>query len=274
MAGLMRAVSSEWRKTTATKTWWILAIVILVYSAMMAAPFGFMFGEIATFGGESDDLNQYAPMVYSSASTFGYAIPLVLGALAATSELRHGTLGLTFTIEPRRTIVLLAKVIALLLVGAVTGIAGYLGAIGAGAPLLAFNDVPAALGVLGTWSVIGRGVVALAVWAVIGFGVGLIVKNQAFAIVLAIAFTQFIEPVARIAAQFWDWSAALAKFLPGSAMDSFVGASILNDLSTMDPSAPSTSQALGTAAGFGVLAAYAVIACLIGWLLRLRADVE
>ncbi len=278
MNALLRSISSEWRKNTATKTWWILAIVILAYAAMMAAPFGFMFGEFMGEAGNAPSIetSRLGAMIYSTASTFGYTIPLVLGALAATNELRHGTLGVTFTIEPRRTVVLVGKLIVLLVVGAFIGIAGYAGSIGAGAPLLAYGDIPTGLASATTWALIGRGIAALALWAVIGFGIGLIVKNQAFAIVLAIVFTQFIEPVLRIAAGLWEWTATVGKFLPGAAMDAFVGQSIFNDLAVMDPGGAQlqTSTPLTMPQGFAVLLAYAVVACVIGWLMRLRADVE
>lgn len=267
-----RSVSSEWRKVTATKTWWILALVLLAYAAMMAAPFGFLFGDIAEQTGQAPPADS-ALMVYSTTATFGYVIPLVFGALAATNELRHSTLGVTFAVEPRRGIVLTGKTAALTAVGIVLAIAGLLGAVGAGAPLLAVGDLPPMLGEAATWGLFARVAVSIAIWAVIGFGVGLIVKNQAFAIVLAIGFTQFIEPVARIGAQFWEWSAGLAKFLPGAAMDAFVGSSVLNEMSATDPSMPDAAATLGNGAGFAVLVAYAVVSCGIGWLLRLRADV-
>lgn len=275
IARLGRSVSSEWRKVTATKTWWILALVLALYTAMMAASFAFIFQEVAEqaapgAGGEMD----YAHLVYSTTATLGYVVPLVFGALAATNELRHGTLGVTFTIEPRRGVVLAGKTVVLGVVGVILALSGLVGAVAAGAPLLSLGDLPVMLGDGGTWAIFARITIAIALWAIIGFGAGLIVKNQAFAIVLAIGFTQFIEPVARIAAQFWDWSAAIGKFLPGAAMDSFVGVSVLNSVSATDPTMPDAAASLGMGSGLAVLAAYAALACAVGWVLRLKADVS
>src|SRR5699024_9362598 len=151
---------------------------------------------------------------------------------------------------------LTGKTVALLVVGIVLGIGGLIGAVGAGAPLLGMGDVSSGLSEASTWALFARILAAIAIWAVIGFGVGLIVKNQAFAIVLAIAFTQFIEPVMRIGAQFWDWSAAVAKFLPGAAMDAFVGSSVFNAMSATDPTMPDTADVLGIGSGLLVLAGY------------------
>jgi hypothetical protein len=260
MNRLTRSLSSEWRKVRSTKLWWILAIVLGAYSAMMAAMFAFIFGAMSDeMGGIALPAQDTANMVYASVSTFGYVIPLLLGALMATGELRHRTLALTFTLEPQRGIVLL--------------IAGLLGAIGAGAPVLAATDGDPMLDSGETWLLALRVLAALGLWSIIGFGIGVLVRNQAFAIVLALVFTQFVEPVLRTGAQFWEWSAQVAKFLPGSATDAFVGASVMTSMSSLDPSLPEGSGALGIWGGLLVMLAYAVIAVAAGWALRWRRDV-
>ncbi|GAA1627129.1 ABC transporter permease [Leucobacter chromiireducens] len=275
MSRLSRSISAEWRKVRSTKLWWILAIVLAAYSAMMAAVFAFMFGTLAAdMGGVALPAREAAELVYSSVSTFGYVIPLLFGALMATGELRHRTLALTFTLEPRRGVVLSGKVIVLLLMGLVLGLAGVLGAVAAGGAVFAATGGDAALAEPAIWALIARILGAIAIWAVIGFGVGLLVRNQAFAIVLTLVFTQFVEPVLRMAAGFWDWSAQLAKFLPGAASDSFVGASVMNSMSAVDPTMPESAQPLGIWGGLAVLIAYAVVTVFLGWLTRWRADVN
>lgn len=276
MSRLTRSMSSELRKVRSTKLWWILAAVLAGYSAMMGALFAFLFSAMGeALGGTGVEMpaQEAANMVYSSVSTFGYVIPLLFGALMATGEIRHRTLGLTFILEPKRGIVLASKSVVLLGIGLVIGVAGLLGAVGAGAPVLIATGGDAMLGSSETWLLLVRVLVAIAIWAIIGFGVGILVRNQAFAIVVALVFTQFLEPVLRLGAQFWEWSAQVAKFLPGSATDAFVGASVMNDLSSLDPTMPAAAGALGIWAGCAVLLAYALVAGLAGWLLRWRGDV-
>lgn len=282
MSRFGRSLSAEYRKVISTRLWWVLAIVLAGYSAMIAATFAFMFGAMTELMAEASggaaapvtlSAQQIANTVYASVSSFGYAIPLLLGALMATGELRHGTLGLTFTLEPKRGLVLGAKVVVLLGFGFVLGIAGLIGAMGAGAPVLAATGADPAIGSTETWLVALRVLVAIAVWAVIGFGVGTLVGNQAIAIVVALVFTQFVEPLLRTGAQFWEWSAQVARFLPGAATDAFVGASLMDNLGAVDPSVPSNAYALGVGAGLLVLAAYGVVAVLGGWALRWRRDV-
>ena len=276
MSRLTRSLSSEARKVRSTKLWWILAIVLAGYSAFMGALFAFMFGALGDAmdgSGVSLPAQETASMVYASVSTFGYVIPLLFGALMATGEIRHHTLGLAFTLEPKRGVVLASKSIVLLVVGLLIGLAGLIGAVGAGAPILAATGGDPMLGSAETWLLIVRVLVAISLWALIGFGIGVLVRNQAFAIVLALVFTQFLEPVLRMGAQFWEWSAQVAKFLPGAATDAFVGASVMGSLSSLDPTAPETTSELGIWTGLLVLAGYAVVALLAGWLLRWRRDV-
>lgn len=276
MSRLTKSLSSEIRKVRSTKLWWILAIVLVAYSAFLAALFAFLFSSMGeVLGGSGIELpaQQAANLVYSTVSTSGYVIPLLFGALMATGEIRHRTLALTFTLEPKRGIVLLSKTLVLFGVGLVIGIAGLIGAVGTGAVVLELTGGQAMLGAVETWMIIARVLAAMAVWAIIGFGVGILVRNQAFAIVLTLIFTQFIEPILRTVAQFLDWSAQVAKYLPGAATDAFVGGGSLGDLSTVDPSVQAGATPLGIWAGLAVLLGYAAVAVFAGWLLRWRKDV-
>lgn len=276
MSRLLRSLSSEYRKVTATKMWWILALVLAAYSALMAAVFAWIFGiamEEVT-GGSPVDPAHAAAMVYATPATFGYVIPLLLGTILATGELRHRTLGLAFIAEPKRGIVLTAKTLVLLLFGAIVALLGTAAALAAGAALLSQGGGPG-LDDTSVWAVIARVIVALAVWAVIGFGLGLLVRNQAISIVIALVFTQFLEPMLRTAAMFWEPGASIGRFLPGAATDAFVGASVMSDMASLDASVPSGQvEPLGIWGGLAVLVAYAVVAVVLGWVLRWRRDVE
>ena len=266
-----RSVSAETRKFTATKTWWILGIVLGLYAGMMTATFAFLFGSMADQLGEAGPglgVQETADTVYSAIATYGYVVPFLVGALSATGELRHRTLALAFIAEPSRWIVLLGKVTTLIGMGALLGIIGIIGGVGAGATTLAATGGDAALGSGDTWALLARIIAAMAIWAVIGFGVGVLVRNQALAIVLALVFTQFLEPLLRAAASFWDWSANVARFLPGSATDTLVGASTMTLTSGSDGAVEPLSMGVGAL----VLVAYAVIAVLAGWALRWNRD--
>ena len=270
MSRFTRSLKAEFRKLVATKMWWILGIVIAAYSALMAGTFAAIF-TIATDEMPSPmlDAEMTGKLVMSAVPSFGYVVPLLLGAIMATGELRHKILGLAFIAEPRRHIVLVAKIIVLLTFGAILALAGF-----AGAVVTVVWFMPEGWLTAETILLCLRSIATLALWAAIGFGVGLIVRNQAITIVLMLVFTQFIEPMLRMGAMFWEWSANIAKFLPGSASDGFVGMSILGDMGVVDDSMTGTST---TTFGIGiaalVLIGYAVVTVAVGWAARLRRDI-
>lgn len=274
MQRLVRSLSAEFRKLTATHMWWIMGVVILLYSAMMGATFAALVGTTAEAMPADMGLDgpSGASMVYATAANLGYAVPVLFGAIMATGELRHRTLGLAFLAEPKREIVLAGKLIALLIVGLALGVAGVVGSVGVGAPVLSALGVSPSLDSTDVWGVILRAIVVLALWAVIGFGVGLLVRNQAITIVIVLVFTQFIEPTVRLGAGFWEWTAEVAKFLPGAASDAFVGASYVTNLAALEPSAPSSSASLSILAGLGVTVLYGLLAVGLGYLTRWRGD--
>lgn len=274
MSRFTRSLSAEFRKVRATKMWWILIIVIFGYSAMMGGVFGVTFAEMSSLTGEAGapamDPEQMGRLVLATPSTFAYVVPLLFGAIMATGELRHRILGLAFIAEPKRGIVLASKVTVLLVIGAILGLAGVAGALAAGLPFLPEGAITTDVVLL-----MVRVVVALALWAVVGFGLGLLIRNQAVTIVLVLVFTQFLEPILRMVGMFWEWTAEVAKFLPGSASDAFVGASVLSDMSALDPSMDAGNQTtFGVWPGFAVLVAYALASVLAGWWLRWRKDVQ
>ena len=59
---------------------------------------------------------------------------------------------------------------------------------------------------------------------------GSVVPNQVAAIVVILAFTQLVEPIARIALGAFDLTDGVAKFLPGAAADALIGASLFGEM--------------------------------------------
>ena len=71
---------------------------------------------------------------------------------------------------------------------------------------------------------------AAALWAVLGAAFGSVVPNQVAAIVVILAFTQLVEPIARLALGAFDLTDGVAKFLPGAAADALIGASLFGEM--------------------------------------------
>ncbi len=82
-----------------------------------------------------------------------------------------------------------------------------------------------------------------------------------------IAFTQFVEPILRLAASLNDVTAQIGQFLPGAASDALVGASFYSI------AAVGSSVALEWWQGGLVLLAIGAVATVIGGATTWRRDV-
>src|SRR5690606_2859805 len=108
-----------------------------------------------------------------------------------------------------------------------------------------------------------RMVVAMALWSILGLGLGSILTNQVAAIVLLLVFTQFVEPILRMVASIWEWSAQIGRFLPGSASDALVGAGILNQMGSLGM--PGSIEPLQWWGGGLVMLAFTAVLLTIGY---------
>jgi ABC-2 type transport system permease protein len=271
----LRAIAAEFQKVFTTRMWWLLAILLVAYVAFLAGGLGAFLGwaienpDAAANAGNTQlppGMN-LAPLVYSFASSVGYVFPVLLGALAVTSEFRHKTLTPTFLADPQRSVVLAAKFLSQLVLGAGLGVVAFATSVGAGAGALAAFGLDTGLDSSDTWALIGRGVLAMALWGTIGVGLGTLVTNQVAAIVIVIAFTQFVEPVLRLAASLSDLTANIGQFLPGAASDALVGASFYSIASA------GAAQSLEWWQGGLVLLAIGAVATIIGGATTWRRDV-
>lgn len=279
MSRFTRSFRAELAKLFTGRLWWALGLVLVGYVAMIA---GFLaltltspLAELLGAGAELVPQREVVALVYSTSTSIGYVIPILLGALLITAEYRHGTLAATFSAEPRRALVLAAKSLVALLAGLGLGVLGALGAVGAGAAVIAANGVDPMLGDAEIWGLIGATVLALGLWSLIGLGLGVLVRNQAIAVTIALAFTQFVEPVLRIAAMQWSAAAQVAAYLPGSATDAFVGTGLFSSMGAFDPSMGGAEPVvLPGWLGLLVLLGYAAVLVLLGGLLRWRRDLD
>jgi len=281
MSALGRAVASEFAKVLSLRAWWLLGLVLLLYIAVTAAGLAFFLSDLGAQLGAAGpgapvlDAVTTANLVYSSVTAVGLVIPLLFGALLATTEYRHRTLTPTVLAQPRRGVVLTAKAVVALVMGALYGVIGLAGSVGAGAPTLLAVGEQAALDEPDVLTVLARTLLATALWSLLGLGLGALLTSQIAAIVIVLAFTQFVEPILRLIAGISEPTAAIARFLPGAATDALVGAGILSSLGAIDPSVPNaTADALVWWQGGLVLAALAVVPVIVAALTTARRDVE
>lgn len=263
------ALTSEWRKLVTTRLWWVLLACMVAGAAFMAGVVAFSFAFADQLGSEAAappgmDDRTMAATIYGLAVSFGYVFPAILGALAVTGEVRHRTIDSTVLADPSRGRIIGAKLIAVLPMAALYGVAGMAGAVATGAAGLAVAGSPTYLDDATLWGSIGMGVVALTVWGFVGVGLGAAVPHQVVVIVALIGWTQLVEPILRLVLGLVEPLAGVAAYLPGAAGDAMVGASFYSTTGAGDLLAPW--------AGFAVLVTYGAAAALIGWLTTFRRD--
>lgn len=274
---LTAATRAETTKQFTTSLWWILAIVLLVYIGFTAGSLGFVFALSSTgaLPGDAPVIPEagLAPVLYSSATSLGYVFPLLVGTLMVTTEFRHKTLTPTFLATPKRGIVLWAKILVGLLVGALYGVIGVVSSVAPSAAFLAGYGLDTELTSVDTWALFGRMILAFMLWVFIGIGVGALVRNQVGAIVGVLVFTQFLEPVGRAAASFIEGLSDVMRFLPGAASDALVGASVYT-MGLAASGGGGGNDPLEWWVGGLVLLGYGLVLVVLGHLLSWRRDVS
>lgn len=264
---MITAFQVELRKFLSTRLWWLLLIVLAAYMAFMGVVMAFTFTADSPQGGAMDLAPvEIAKTVYSLGNSLGYVFPLVIGALAVTTEFRHQTITATFIVEPRRTVVLVAKFLAGAVIGVAYGAAGTAATVVGGAPLLAWQGDGARLGDGDVLTAIALTIVSMTMWTMIGVGFGAVLTSQMASIVVLLAFTQFVEPLLRAALGAVDALAPIGRFLPGSAAESIAGASIYSAMGVFD--------LLERWQGALVMLAYVLIFGVIGRLTSFKRDVS
>lgn len=248
---MRRAFASELLKLRTTRTFYALvasAVLATLALAILGAALG-RWGPGDTPPGE--DL--------VGAAFFGLAFALVLGLLAVTTELRHGTIAPTLLAVPSRARLTAAKVAAHLVAGFVLGLT---------AVMLDLVVVEAVLGMRGIegGTSLGEAVrwsagiaLAAALLAGVGVGVGAVVRNQVGALVGGFAWLFVVEPLLTGIPAVGD---PIARFGLGGLIDSLDGFGSTPEVDLLAP----------LPAGL-LLAAYVALAGALGALLMQRRDV-
>lgn len=266
------ALITEYRKLVSTRMWWVLAVVMAGYMLFLGAVMAFSLTFGADQAGSADigtpallDQAGVVTSVYTLAVALGYVFPVLVGAMSVTGEFRHQTITPTLLAEPRRTVVLGAKMLAGLPVGLVFGVLGTACTVAGGAAVFALMDADPMLTDPEVLRTIALSAVALTLWALVGVGFGSVLTNQVAAIVVLLAFTQFVEPILRVLLGLWESTAGISKFLPGAAGEAIAGGSLY--------ASSGIAELLPSWQGAVVLLGYAVGFAAIGRLTRFRGDI-
>lgn len=260
----------ELRKVLTTRLWWVLMLGLTAYMAFLAGILAVAFANPEAMGGADTggfalDPSAVATSIYTLPASTGYVFPLVVGTLAVTAEYRYQTITSTFLAQPRRGVVLTAKMGSSLLVGLALGVVATIATVAVGAAALEALGEQARLGESGVQRSVVLTCVAMGVWAMVGVGFGSILTNQVLSIIVVLAFTQFVEPILRFFLSTNEALSGLSRFLPGAAGEALAGGGLFGGVSLADP--------LAWWQGGLVLLAYAVGLAAVGAATTLRKDV-
>jgi ABC-type transport system involved in multi-copper enzyme maturation permease subunit len=258
-------VRSELLKIRSTRLWWGLLLGAVAYTAIQAGVSAGFAGVEAGVGRPATpglDAAEAIRGVYAvSAFTGTYMFALILGITGMTGEYRYQTVTATFLVSPRRHRVVTAKMLAHLVAGIGYGLVGVLVALVAGGVVMAVRGHDLGLGVDRLWPSVGLAVLAVALWTLVGIGIGTLVRNQVLAIMLGVFLTLLLEPLVSLALSALDLD-RVGAFLPSNASSAL-----------MQP-ANTLVDYLDWWAGGLVMLGYALVLAGLGMLLSVRRDVS
>lgn len=268
---LANATRSEITKQFTTAGWWVLAIVLFVYVVFTAGVMALAIGVTTHDAGVTSLDSNTAATLYGIAATAGYVIPLLFGTLMVTTEFRHALVIPTFLATPKRSMSLVAKIIAGVIMGLLYGAVAIIASVATVAIVLSLFGVDTGLGDSEVLLTIARSVLAMILWVLVGIGVGSVIRNQVAAIVVVLAFTMFVEQLLRLGGMLLEWLGEFTKWLPGAASDALVGHSLF---SASLSGSTTAGEPLTWWMGGVVLLGYAVVLTAIGALTTWRRDVS
>ncbi|GAB3909263.1 hypothetical protein GCM10029964_110540 [Kibdelosporangium lantanae] len=181
-------ITAEFRKIRTTKLWWALLIPAAVVSLVFTWG-GAALGTIGEINNGSRGLLPIALPAFAQGIGYAAVFGLILGGTAVTGEMRHKTITTTYLTATTRGSVLLAKQVAYGTVGVFYGVvcmvAATLGAV-------LGSNLPDA----GAWFTLAAvGVLAMALWTLLGVGLGALVGNQVGTIVGGVVYVLVVEIV-------------------------------------------------------------------------------
>jgi ABC-type transport system involved in multi-copper enzyme maturation permease subunit len=266
-------IRSELRKVLTTNTWWLMILGVVGFTAIalvanLWVSHLILTGEAQENGieGVGEGLTGIASNVYTSGQFFGTLFVMLLGALIVTNEFHHQTATPTFLATPRRIRVIGSKLVTAVGFGVAFGLVTMLISVPVGVVFLGTEGVGAQLGEPTVLAAMALNLLAYAVWAIFGVGLGTLLRNQVAALVVCIVLKLVAEQLVGVLLTLlagWldqDWILDLMYALPSAASSVMTSAERL-------PDAPAWYV------GAAILLAYGLVAAGLGSLITRRRDI-
>lgn len=244
MTGLVRAELLKQRSTTtlASLGGAMVAIVGLALALHVLAP-----------GTDQLVSREQQLEVFEAGTRVAMLFAGLAGALVLTAETRFGTIRPTFLMTPQRGRVVAAKLAVSGLAGVAFGLLAQALMAGAATAAYSARGIDVRLSGSDYVQVLAGGTAAAGLWAILGLGVGALVRNQVAAIVGMCAWGLLIENL------LLGFVPGVGRLMPGAS-----GLALAGDAST---------DLLAPVAAVVALTLFATAAAAAGWLATVRRDV-
>lgn len=271
------AIRAEIRKIFTTRLWWGLGAGMALVSAGLAAAFaGIITASYNQPAGQGGGANSGLPrpgssgaaqLVYSGGINLlalALLFPVALGVLIITTEFRHKTLTSTVLATPARWKVPAAKVVAIVVIGAVYAVLYDVFSVVGGSLVLIPQHHSLFLGNGDVLRTLGLCLLAFVIWTLLGFGFGLVVRNQIAAVFVALGLTFIGNIGINIAISALHWH-SVGRFLPTTATSNMLAGNV-GTANTGDAVFSWWVSAL-------LLIGYAAVLTIVGSVITSRRDV-
>lgn len=275
----IRILRSEWIKLfTLRSTWWLLAVTVAVNIGFAVFVSLILRWSLSSTDGSgpsvpSGSLGSLSGIITNICGSMGILVFVILSILIITNEYSSGMIRSTFTAGPRRSVVLLAKVVVITIVTIVV-----FGLSVAGGWLAGYGILHGSTGVDLTLTsgssprVLGGFIIEMILISLFCFGLGAWIKSSAGSIGAAIGAILILPMLFNILTMIlmvsgqdptgWrKWLIDAGNFLPKSAGDLITQAT------------PSDTAILGPWQGLGVLGIWALAALVIAFIATARRDI-
>jgi ABC-2 type transport system permease protein len=203
-------LSSELLKLRTTR----MAGLLLLAAAGLTLLGVFVEGASASAAELAGDDQQRTLLGAGSSAVF---FATLVGLLTVTSEFRYGTIRPTLLVQPRRRIVLAAKLTAAALAGVVLTLVCIALSLAAGLAILAVRGVELVPSGADLIALVAGAIAAAALSALLGVAIGALIRNQVGAIVAVVAYAFLVD------ATLFAATPDVGRFLPGKAGDALAG---------------------------------------------------
>jgi len=182
---MIRLINAEFLKLRTTQVWFWLLLAAVAISALT------VIGPIAS----GNVKNQFDVAQMFGNAGVAYIVLFVMGVLGVTTEFRYQTITPTVLLTPSRWAIVTAKMITYALLGVAYSIICVLVQLAIAVPWLSAKDVHYSLGREGVPHAIAGVFVVLALFGIVGLGVGALVRNQIVAVSVGVIFLIVLENI-------------------------------------------------------------------------------